>query len=102
MFTLHSTAQHHLDYDLATGKATSLKVQEVVGGFNPDDYEVKRLFAKAPDGVEVPMSVVYKKGLKLDGTNPGFLYAYGSYGYSMDATFSSNRISLLNRGLCLP
>ena len=86
------------EYDMVTGKSKVLKVSEIPSGFNPDDYEVKRLFAKAADGVEVPISLVYKKGLKLDGTNPAYLYSYGSYGSSTDANFNRNIYSLINRG----
>ena len=86
------------DYDMLTNKSTKLKEREVPSGFNPADYEVKRLWAKAKDGVEVPMAIVYKKGLTLDGSNPCFLYSYGSYGYASDAGFDANVFSLVNRG----
>jgi oligopeptidase B len=86
------------DYDMTTQQSTKLKEREVPSGFNPDDYEVKRVWAKAKDGVEVPMAVVYKKGVKLDGSNPCLLYSYGSYGYSSDAGFDANVFSLVNRG----
>jgi oligopeptidase B len=87
------------DYDLNTRKRTLLKQQEVLGGYDPTKYEAKRLWAVARDGVKVPMSVVYRKGLALDGKAPLLLYAYGSYGSSGSATFSSNRLSLLDRGM---
>jgi len=86
------------DYDLATGESIKLKEQEIPGGFNPDDYTVERIWATASDGVKVPMSVVYKKSLKKDGSNPALLYSYGSYGYSSDARFISNFYSLVDRG----
>lgn len=86
------------DYDVAKRESVLLKQQEVPGGYKADDYTVERIFAKAKDGVLVPMSLVYKKGLKKDGSNPTFLYAYGSYGISIDPTFNSNRVSLLDRG----
>jgi oligopeptidase B len=86
------------EYDLATGQSKVLKVREIPSGFTPDNYEVKRLFAKAPDGVEVPVSLVHKKGIKLDGSHPAYLYAYGSYGYSTDAGFNANLYSLIDRG----
>jgi oligopeptidase B len=86
------------EYDMATGQSKVLKVREIPSGFNPDGYEVKRLFAKAADGVEVPISLVHKKGLKLDGTNPAYLYSYGSYGSSTDAGFNANLYSLIDRG----
>ena len=86
------------DYDFAKGESIKLKEQEIPGGFNPDDYKVERVWATAPDGEKVPMSVVYKKSLKKDGTNPALLYSYGSYGISSDARFSSNFYSLIDRG----
>lgn len=86
------------DYDMVTGKSTLLKQQEIPGGFNPDDYTVERVWATAADGVKVPMSVVYKKSLKKDGSNPALLYSYGSYGYSSDAYFISSFYSLIDRG----
>ncbi|HMP94291.1 MAG TPA: oligopeptidase B, partial [Phnomibacter sp.] len=76
-------------YNMDSRVKTLLKQQEVLGGYNPNDYTTERLFATAPDGVKVPISIVYKKGFKKDGQAPLLLYAYGSYGYSMDATFSS-------------
>ncbi len=87
------------DYDMATRKKTLLKQTEVLAGFDPSKYECKRLWAKARDGVKVPLSAVCRKGTKLDGRNPLWLYAYGSYGYGMSATFSSSNLSLLDRGV---
>ena len=87
------------DYDMVTRQKTLLKQQEVVGGHEPSDYHSERIWAKASDGVLVPISLVYKKStFKKDGNRPLLLYAYGSYGYSMDPYFSSNRLSLLQRG----
>ncbi|RLD79709.1 MAG: oligopeptidase B [Bacteroidetes bacterium] len=86
------------DYNMKTGDAELLKRQEVVGGYDPDEYFAERLFATAPDGVKVPISLVYKKGIAKDGSNPTVLYGYGSYGSSMDPYFSSVRLSLLDRG----
>jgi oligopeptidase B len=86
------------DYNMITKDRTLLKQQEVVGGFNGDDYVSERLYATARDGVKVPISLVYKKGYKKDGTSPLLLYGYGSYGNSMDPYFSSVRLSLLDRG----
>lgn len=86
------------DYDMAGGKSTLLKQQEIPGGFNPGDYTVERVWATAADGVKVPMSVVYKKSLKKDGNSPALLYSYGSYGYSSDAYFISSFYSLIDRG----
>jgi len=86
------------DYNMKTGESELLKRQEVVGGYNPDEYYSERLFATAADGVKVPISLVYKKGLQKDGNAPLVLYGYGSYGASMDPYFSSTRLSLLDRG----
>ena len=86
------------DYNMITHERTLKKQQEVVGGHNPQDYQSERLYATAKDGTKVPVSLVYKKGTKLDGNAPLLLYAYGSYGATMDAGFSSTRLSLLNRG----
>lgn len=87
------------DINLKTKERKLLKQQEVVGGYNPDEYVSERLFARAEDGTKVPISLVYKKSLRNnDGTNPLLLYGYGSYGYSIDPSFSSVRLSLLDRG----
>ena len=87
------------DYHMVTRQKTLLKQQEVVGGHEPSDYHSERIWAKAADGVLVPISLVYQKStFSKIGKNPVLLYAYGSYGYSMDAYFSSNRLSLLQRG----
>jgi oligopeptidase B len=76
-----------------------MKETEVLGGkFDKEDYEEKRIWATAEDGVKIPISLIYKKGMKQDGNNPLLQYAYGSYGYSTDARFSSVRLSLLDRG----
>jgi oligopeptidase B len=86
------------EYDLGTRDRKLLKRQEVLGGYQSSEYEAKRVWATARDGVQVPISLVYKKGLRLDGRAPMLLYAYGSYGVSMEPTFSSSRLSLLDRG----
>ena len=75
-----------------------LKEKEVVGGYDKNQYASERVWAEGRDGTKIPMSMVYKKGMKKDGKNPTLLYAYGSYGYSIDPTFSSNRLTLLDRG----
>ena len=84
-----------LEYDLATKTSNLLKEDKVLGGFDKNDYAAERLWATARDGVQVPISLVYKKGFEK---GPLLLYAYGSYGYSMDPYFSASRLSLLNRG----
>lgn len=97
-YTSMITPSSVFEQDLKTGKRTLLKQQEVLGGYNKNDYETERLFATASDGTKIPISIVYKKGFRKDGNAPLLLYAYGSYGASMDASFSSTRLSLLNRG----
>lgn len=97
-YTSMITPSSQFEQDLKTGKRTLLKQQEILGGYNKDNYVTERLFATAKDGTKIPISIVYKKGYKKDGNRPLLLYAYGSYGNSMDATFSSTRLSLLNRG----
>jgi oligopeptidase B len=87
------------DYDTRTGKSTLLKQQEVPGGYDPKLYASERLWATARDGVKVPISIVYKKGKARDGKAPLFLYGYGSYGIGTPPAFSSNRLSLLDRGM---
>jgi oligopeptidase B len=87
------------EYDLNTKTRMLLKQQEVLGGYDPTKYEARRIWATARDSTKVPISLVYKKGLKLDGKAPMLLYAYGSYGISMAPTFSSARLSLLDRGV---
>ncbi len=87
------------DYHVADASSTLLKRQEVPGGFDASNYVSERLWATARDGVKVPISIVYKKGLVRDGKAPLFLYGYGSYGISMSASFSAARLSLLDRGM---
>ena len=87
------------DYDAQTGKSTLLKRQEVLGGYDASQYVSERQWATARDGVKVPLSIVYKKGFKREGRSPLMLYAYGSYGFGTPATFSSARLSLLDRGV---
>jgi oligopeptidase B len=99
-YTSLTTPSSVFDYDMSTKGKTLLKEQEIIGGYNKADYVTERLWAVAKDGTKVPVSLVYKKGFKKDGQQPLMLYAYGSYGASMDVTFSSARLSLLNRGFC--
>lgn len=93
-----STPTTVFDYDMRKKAFKQLKQQEVLGGFNAKDYVTERAYVTARDGAKVPVSIVYKKGYKKDGKGPLLLYAYGSYGASMDPSFSSSRLSLLNRG----
>lgn len=88
-----------IDFNMRTKEKTLLKEQEVLGGnFDSANYQSQRIWAKAKDGLEVPISLVYHKGTKLDGTTPLLQYAYGSYGSTIDPYFSSTRLSLLDRG----
>lgn len=98
VYTSMTTPQTVYDYNMVTRETVLLKQEEVVGGFSSADYETVRLWGPSHDGTRVPISVVYRKGLKRDGSNPLLLYGYGSYGASMDASFSSPRLSLLDRG----
>jgi oligopeptidase B len=86
------------DYTVATGAFETLKVQEIPSGYDPSQYATERVMITARDGVKVPVSVVYKKGFKKDGSQPLHLYAYGAYGYAMPPGFSANRMSMLDRG----
>ena len=86
------------EYDVKSKKTAKLKEQEIPSSFSPDDYVVERLWAEAEDGVKVPMAIVYKKGLKKDGSAPCLLYSYGSYGHSSDVHFSIASYNLINRG----
>ncbi|MEJ7740168.1 MAG: S9 family peptidase [Chitinophagaceae bacterium] len=97
-YTSLTTPSSTYDYNMITREKKLKKQQEVVGGYNGQDYVTERLYAPAKDGTKVPISLVYKKGFKKDGTGPLLLYAYGSYGISSDAGFISNNLSLLNRG----
>ena len=87
------------DFDMETGKSLLMKQTEVLGGYDPGKYVSERVFAKAPDGAVVPISIVYKAGTKRDGANPLLLYGYGAYGFSQSASFSVARVSLLDRGV---
>jgi oligopeptidase B len=94
-----TTPSSVIDYNMKTKTKEIKKEQQVLGGkFDKKNYTEERVWATAKDGTKVPISMVYRKGLNKDGKNPVLQYAYGSYGYSMDATFSSTRLSLLDRG----
>ena len=98
-YTSMVTSPSTFDYDARTDKSELLKQQEVLGGYDAKNYETKRVWATARDGVKVPVAIVYKKGVKFDGSAPMLLYSYGSYGVSLPPTFSSARLSLLDRGM---
>ena len=93
-----TTPRSTYDFNMKTHERELKKQEEVLGDFDSDNYETKRLWAEADDGEKVPMSVVYRKGIKLNGSNPTLLYGYGSYGATISPRFSSNRLSLLDRG----
>jgi oligopeptidase B len=97
-YTSLTTPSSTFDYNMATREKKLLKQEEVLGGFDGANYQAERHYATARDGVKVPVSLVYRKGLVKDGTAPCLLYGYGSYGASTDADFSSARLSLLDRG----
>jgi oligopeptidase B len=97
-YTSLTTPNSTYDYNMKTQERKLLKQQEVVGGYNPDEYVTERQWATANDGTLIPMSIVYKKGMQKNGNNPTLIYGYGSYGASMDPTFSITRLSLLDRG----
>lgn len=86
------------EYDICAHESKVLKVQEIPSGFDPEKYEVERLWATADDGVQVPFAIVYKKGLKKDGSHPALLYSYGSYGVTSDVYFGASMYSLIDRG----
>jgi oligopeptidase B len=90
------------DYDVEKRASTLLKQNEVPGGYDPSQYQSERVWATAPDGKRIPISVVYRKDLKReDGSNPLYVYGYGSYGASLPVTFSGARLSLLDRGVVM-
>ncbi|UFK98041.1 S9 family peptidase [Kaistella faecalis] len=97
-YTSMITPSSQYEQNLVTGKRTLLKQQEVLGGYDKNLYATERVFATAKDGTKIPVSIVYKKNFEKNGKNPLLLYGYGSYGNSMEATFSSTRLSLLDRG----
>jgi len=94
-----ATPSSVIDFNMRTQEKKVLKEQEVLGGkFDKNNYIEERIWATTTDGTKVPISIVYRKGIKKDGKNPLLLYAYGSYGATMDPYFSSTRLSLLDRG----
>jgi len=97
-YTSLITPRSIYDYNMDRKTRELKKQDEVLGGYKPSLYQEERIFAKASDGTLVPISMVYKKGMTRNGRNPLFLYGYGAYGISSDPYFSSNRLSLLDRG----
>lgn len=97
-YTSPTTPSTTYDYHMEERERNLVKQQEVLGDFDPDDYETRRFYATARDGVDVPLTIVYKKGIERDGKNPLLLYGYGSYGSSADPRFNRNALSLLDRG----
>ena len=94
-----ATPSSLIDFNMRTKEKTILKEQQVLGGkFDKNNYLEKRIWAKASDGIKIPISIVYKKGVVLNGENPLLLYSYGSYGMNIDPYFSTTRLSLLDRG----
>lgn len=86
------------DFNLKTKEKSLIKQEKVLGNFKPDNYQAERIFAKAPDGTEIPISLVYRKDKQKKSGNPTLLYGYGSYGHSLTPYFSPSRLSLLDRG----
>jgi oligopeptidase B len=97
-YTSMTTPSTVYDYNMKTKELVLMKQMEVIGDFKSTDYASERIMVKARDGKDIPVSIVYKKGFKKDGNTPILLYAYGSYGHSIDPYFSSVRLSLLDRG----
>ncbi|HVV43052.1 MAG TPA: S9 family peptidase [Nitrobacter sp.] len=93
-----TTPAEVFDYDMATRERVLRKRQEIPSGHDPADYATTRIMAKAGDGAEVPISILHRRDLVRDGHAPLLLYGYGSYGHAMPASFSSNRLSLVDRG----
>jgi oligopeptidase B len=93
------TPRSVFDYDLRTGEQILRKQQPVLGGYGPSQYVSERLYATAEDGTRIPLSLVYRRDTPRDATAPLLLYGYGSYGMSVNVSFSSNRLSLLDRGV---
>ncbi len=97
-YTSMTTPNSIFDFNLKTKERILLKQDEILGGFNKDDYETKRIYATAGDGTKIPMSIVYKKGMEKNGDNPTLIYGYGSYGATMDPRFRLSILPLLDRG----
>ena len=94
-----TTPKSVFDYDCKSKKQELKKTQEVPSGHNKDDYICKKIFATSHDNEKIPITILYKKGVKLDSNNYLLLYGYGSYGISIPSNFSTNRLSLVDRGI---
>ena len=97
-YTSPTTPRSWFDYDMAARARTRIKTQEIPSGHDPAAYETRRLWAEAPDGALVPITLLMKRGTPLDGSAPLLLYGYGAYGHALDADFSIRRLSLVDRG----
>jgi len=97
-YTSLTTPVSTFDYNLTTKERKLLKQQEVLGGFDKNNYETKRIYATAMDGKKIPVSIVYRKGMEKNGNNPALIYGYGSYGYTMEPSFRLSILPLLDRG----
>jgi oligopeptidase B len=97
-YTSMKTPLSIYDFDMTSRQKNLLKREEVLGGFDSENYVSERLYATAPDGTAIPISLLYRKGTPKNGCNPLLLYGYGAYGLSIDAAFSSPRLSLVDRG----
>lgn len=97
-YTALATPREVVSYDMEHRTRTVMKKDTVLGEFNAQDYQVERVFATAEDGTQIPISLVYKKGMVKDGKNPLYLYGYGAYGITTEPAFNPNRLSLLDRG----
>ena len=93
-----TTPTQTYDFDLSDGARTLIKTKEIPSGHEPTDYVTRRILATSHDGAEVPVTILHHKDTALDGSAPCLLYGYGSYGMSMPAGFSTNRLSLVDRG----
>ena len=98
IYSSMTTPQQTFDYDMAARTRTLRKTQEVPSGHDPADYVTRRLAAVSRDGAEVPVSLLYRRATQLDGSAPLLLYGYGAYGHAIPAAFSTNRLSLVDRG----
>jgi oligopeptidase B len=97
-YTSLTTPNSVFDFNMKTRERNLLKQEEILGGFDKNNYETRRIYATATDGTKIPMSLVYRKGLEKNGSNPALIYGYGSYGYTMDPSFRLSILPMLDRG----